>query len=215
MLPGFRFLAATVLLTVSIVVFALGAAALLRSTHGEFAGTQFTRATQEPLFAQRWDTSLPTIALLRVETSSSEPQAAAAQQPDIALKTDSLKTDALKTGALEDEPSPPAGPANAGADAIEPATPEPPPPQKTAAASAPTPEEPSLPQAAPRLDRLANLPAALVDVPEVKKEQATRQRSLRRARAKARRYFIRRNRPKVVIQKPVAAQEIFLPTNTF
>jgi hypothetical protein len=206
MLPGLRFLAATVLLTISIVVFALGAAALLRSTHGEFTGVQFTRATQEPLFAQRWDTSLPTIALLRADPSPGETPAAPAQQPDAVNKA----------GAPDDEPSNTAGGPIADAGAAEPPASEPALPQKTAsAAPASVTDAPVLPQVAPPPERLASLPAALVDVPEVKKEQTARQKSLRRARSKARRHFTRRYRPKVVIQKPVVTPEIFLPTNTF
>lgn len=202
MLPGFRFLAATVLLTISIVVFALGAAALLRSTHGEFTGTQFTRATQEPLFAQRWDTNLPTIALLRADPAPVETPAALAQQPDVADKT----------GMTEDEPLPTAGPPVADADVAEPPAPEPILSRKTASATTTSvTDTPALPEAAPPLERLASLPAALIDVPEVKKEPTARQRSLRRARSKARRHFARRHSPKSVIQRSVVTPEIFLP----
>jgi hypothetical protein len=66
MLPGFRFLFAAVLLTVSLVVFGLGAAALLRSAHQEFA-TIPTRRAPPTVFAQQPVEAPPTLAMLRVE----------------------------------------------------------------------------------------------------------------------------------------------------
>ncbi|MGM4932554.1 hypothetical protein [Tardiphaga sp. 619_E2_N8_5] len=66
MLPGFRFLFAAVLLTVSLVVFGLGAAALLRSAHQEFA-TIPTRRAPQAVFAQPPVEAPPTLAMLRVE----------------------------------------------------------------------------------------------------------------------------------------------------
>ena len=44
MLPGFRFLFAAIVLSMSILVFGLGAAALLRAAHEEFASTPAWRA---------------------------------------------------------------------------------------------------------------------------------------------------------------------------
>ena len=49
MLPGFRFLFATVVLAVSVLVFGLGAAALLRAAHEEFASLPSWRLAQQPL----------------------------------------------------------------------------------------------------------------------------------------------------------------------
>jgi hypothetical protein len=68
MLPGFRFLFTAIVLSVSMLVFGLGAAALLRAAHEEFASIPSRRAPPEPLFAQRSDTG-PTLAMLRVEPS--------------------------------------------------------------------------------------------------------------------------------------------------
>src|SRR5262249_27936108 len=65
MLPGIRFLLAAILLSISVVVFGLGAAALLRAAHEEFASNPAWRVTPETKFAQANDT--PTLALLRVE----------------------------------------------------------------------------------------------------------------------------------------------------
>jgi hypothetical protein len=64
MLPGIRFLLAAVLLATSILVFGLGAAALLRAAHEDFTSNPSWRATPETRFAQ---SEAPTLALLRVE----------------------------------------------------------------------------------------------------------------------------------------------------
>ena len=45
MLPGFRFLFAAIVLSVSVLIFGLGAAALLRATHEEFASIPARRVT--------------------------------------------------------------------------------------------------------------------------------------------------------------------------
>ncbi|KZD23656.1 hypothetical protein [Tardiphaga robiniae] len=73
MLPGFRFLFAAILLTVSLVVFGLGAAALLRSAHQEFA-TIPTRRAPQTVFAQPPVEAPPTLAMLRVEAPAPTPE---------------------------------------------------------------------------------------------------------------------------------------------
>src|ERR1700742_2216602 len=55
MLPGFRFLFAAIVLSTSMLIFGLGAAALLRAAHEEFASIPSRRAPPETLFAQRDD----------------------------------------------------------------------------------------------------------------------------------------------------------------
>jgi hypothetical protein len=65
MLPGFRFLFAAIILSMSVLVFGLGAAALLRAAHEQFASIPSRRATPEPVFAQ--PNEPPTLALLRFE----------------------------------------------------------------------------------------------------------------------------------------------------
>ena len=52
MLPGFRFLFAAIVLSMSVLVFGLGAAALLRAAHEEFASNSSLRVAPEPKFAQ-------------------------------------------------------------------------------------------------------------------------------------------------------------------
>lgn len=66
MLPGFRILLATIALSASVLIFGLGAAALLRSAHEEFVGIPAWRAAQQPL-APAMDTNRPMLALVRVD----------------------------------------------------------------------------------------------------------------------------------------------------
>jgi hypothetical protein len=76
MLPGFRFLFGAIVFSLSILVFGLGAAALLRAAHEEVASNPSWRAAPETMFAQRAEASPPMLAMLRVEP------AAPAQKPD-------------------------------------------------------------------------------------------------------------------------------------
>jgi hypothetical protein len=71
MLPGFRFLLAAVVLSVSMLVFGLGAAALLRATHEEFASLPL-KQIPEVVFASRQETE-PTLAVLQVDTPIGDP----------------------------------------------------------------------------------------------------------------------------------------------
>src|SRR5271168_1082116 len=94
MLPGFRFLFAAIMLSMSLLVFGLGAAALLRAAHESFASNSSWRAAPEIPFAQRPDTTLPMLAALRVEPPTieraSEPAkaiAAPADQPPPAAES--------------------------------------------------------------------------------------------------------------------------------
>ena len=72
MLPGFRFLFTAIVLSMSILVFGLGAAALLRAAHEEFANLPSRRAPPEPVFARLNDDPMPSLALLRVELPAAE-----------------------------------------------------------------------------------------------------------------------------------------------
>jgi hypothetical protein len=72
MLPGFRFLFAAVMLSMSLLIFGLGAAALLRAAHESFASNSSWRAAPEVPFAQHPDTTLPVLATLRVEPNAME-----------------------------------------------------------------------------------------------------------------------------------------------
>ena len=79
MLPGFRFLFGAIVLCFSILVFGLGAAALFRAAHEEFASRPSWRGTpgtmlaqQNEPFAQQSDPSPPVLALLEVEPDDKE-----------------------------------------------------------------------------------------------------------------------------------------------
>jgi hypothetical protein len=67
MLPGFRFLFATIVLSVSVLVFGLGAAALLRAAHDNFANLPSAKTLQEAAVAHDRETRRATLALMRVE----------------------------------------------------------------------------------------------------------------------------------------------------
>jgi hypothetical protein len=72
MLPGFRLLFAAILLSMSILVFGLGAVALLRAAHEEVASTPSWRAAPENLFARQNEATPPVLAMLRVEPAVAE-----------------------------------------------------------------------------------------------------------------------------------------------
>src|SRR6202051_2567657 len=83
MLPGFRFLFAATLFTMSILVFGLGAAALLRAAHEQFASNSSWHAAPEATFTQQVEVSReasreasrPVLAMLRVEAQAMEQNA--------------------------------------------------------------------------------------------------------------------------------------------
>lgn len=72
MLPGIRFLFIAVVFAVSLVIFGLGAAALLRSAHEEFASLPTRYVAPPTVFAQQPAETQPTLSMLRVETLAPE-----------------------------------------------------------------------------------------------------------------------------------------------
>ncbi len=89
MLPGFRFLFTAIILSMSVLIFGLGAAALLRSAHEEFANLPSRRATPEPMFARLSDDAPPTLALLRVDPVAEKPAGdAPVAVPDVPAPAD-------------------------------------------------------------------------------------------------------------------------------
>ena len=74
MLPGFRFLLAAIVLSASLLIFGLGAAALLRAAHEEFASIPSRRPPPQTLLAQRSDSGA-VLAMLRVEPSAADEKA--------------------------------------------------------------------------------------------------------------------------------------------
>jgi hypothetical protein len=78
MLPGFRFLLAAIILSTSMLVFGLGAAALLRAAHEQFASNPSWHAAPEATFAQQQaEPVTPVLAMLHAE-----PPAAGLKTPD-------------------------------------------------------------------------------------------------------------------------------------
>jgi len=87
MLPGFRFLFAAVVLSVSIVIFGLGAAALLRASHEQFSNLPAWKAPPETVFAQQADAKPPTLAMLNVEPEPAQPITATPPGPQMPTAT--------------------------------------------------------------------------------------------------------------------------------
>ena len=68
MLPGFRFLFAAIVLSMSMLIFGLGAASLFRAAHEQFASIPSRPARRKPMFAQRPEpAAAPTLAMLRID----------------------------------------------------------------------------------------------------------------------------------------------------
>lgn len=129
MLPGFRFLLAAILLSMSILIFGLGAAALLRAAHEEVASVPTRRVMAEPVFAQPVERPAPTLALLRIEPAAPEkapdpvPAPAAALEPaPEAVPVPKVETEKLAALKLDDVA--PAEPAKPELAASEPAAPQ-------------------------------------------------------------------------------------------
>jgi hypothetical protein len=76
MLPGLRFLFGAIVLSMSVLVFGLGAAALLRAAHEEFASMPSRRPPPETIFAQpNNEAARPVLSMLRVDPPTEEPKA--------------------------------------------------------------------------------------------------------------------------------------------
>ena len=92
MLPGFRFLVAAIVFSLSLLVFGLGAAALFRAAHEQFASSSSWRTTPEgsyTSFLPPAEPPRPVIAMLRVE-----PPQASAPAPTSEPHTELPSTDA-------------------------------------------------------------------------------------------------------------------------
>jgi len=107
MLPGLRFLFVAVVLSVSMLVFGLGAAALLRATHEEFASLPL-KQVPEVVFATRPDAG-PTLAVLQVDTS------AAGADRDVSQPANAPAMVAVPATA---EPAPASAPDTTAADQV-------------------------------------------------------------------------------------------------
>jgi hypothetical protein len=108
MLPGFRFLFAAIVLSMSIMVFGLGAAALLRTAHEEFASNPSWRAAPETTFAQQSESRVPVLAMLRVDPLPAEKapdDVPAVEQPVASASVASAPAEPEKIAALTPEDS--------------------------------------------------------------------------------------------------------------
>jgi len=99
MLPGFRFLFAAVVLSMSVLIFGLGAAALLRSAHEEFASLPSRRAPAEPIFSRPSEPPMPTLALLRFD-----PPVTGKAAETVLPASEAAPAETEKLAALPEEP---------------------------------------------------------------------------------------------------------------
>src|SRR5947209_4337169 len=111
MLPGFRFLLAAILLSASVLVFGLGAAALLRATHEQYVSNPSWRnGPQEQVFAQAPEPVQPVLAALRVEqVAPAADEAAPAmrdQIPSIGMPAVETAPEQMAAVTLEDNARP-------------------------------------------------------------------------------------------------------------
>jgi len=223
MLPGFRFLFAAIVLSMSILVFGLGAAALLRAAHEEFANLPSRRAPPEPVFARLNDDPMPSLALLRVDLPVAEkplddvraaavPEAASDIVAPLETAADERPVEPEKVAALSMEERPPAPPNEAIAEkpAAPVATEAPVADVEVVAAIAETPASPIAAASAPAqpvpeafegnaaATRIATLggPAVIVDerTSATPDRSAVRKRALQRAREQRRIALARRAR---------------------
>jgi hypothetical protein len=134
MLPGFRFLLAAIMLSMSFLVFGFGAAALLRSAHEEFASNPSWRAAPEVKFAQPAEPTTapltrPVLATLRVEMPGAQKteQAASALATPAPAETEVAAPQAQPEQIVADRPEPVPPPEIAKPESAtqEAATPEP------------------------------------------------------------------------------------------
>jgi hypothetical protein len=94
MLPGFRFLFAAIVLSMSILVFGLGAAALLHAAHEQFASNTSLRTAPETTFAQPSEATRPVLAVLRVEPPAPAERPDAVDPPAAVVPADTAATSA-------------------------------------------------------------------------------------------------------------------------
>jgi hypothetical protein len=240
MLPGFRFLFAATVFSMSVLVFGLGAAALLRAAHEEFANTPSWHAPPETVFAQPSEATKPVLALLRVDTpvvekpSDDVPAATAPAEPPAnvsmpaepesiaALKAEETSPETAKPEIPVSEASPPGEATPAQADAPAPA---PAPAEETRIAAteptmppanqaAPAESEPisvrASPEAGPLSTKIATLGGPAVPIETPPQAKATSEKPDKNL-IKARRAAQRRRRARLAAQAPQLQQ----PANPF
>ena len=106
MLPGFRFLFAAIVLSTSVLVFGVGAAAVLRAAHEQFAESGSWRPAPDTSAAQQGEMPAPVLAMLRVDQP-------AAPKPDVVpvspppQPAEAVPADAAKAAALDSQAASP------------------------------------------------------------------------------------------------------------
>ncbi|KJC52811.1 hypothetical protein UP09_00065 [Bradyrhizobium sp. LTSP885] len=162
MLPGLRFLFAAIVLATSILVFGLGAAALLRAAHEEFASIPARPAPREPQFAQQTETP-PVLAMLRVDPPSADkvtsenpaPPMSATSEPAAPAEVSPAAEPETIATLTADDLTPPVTP-KSETQATETT---PPAPATEAAPQPPVVDALATQQAAPKLAAVADAPA--------------------------------------------------------
>ena len=222
MLPGFRFLFAATVLSMSILVFGLGAAALLRAAHLQFASIPAQRSLPEPVFAQPTEPPAATLALLRADppapekapaeiaaasdvpvasepTPPAEPEKLAALKPDDAVTPDQ---------AAPAETAAPAAPDQAMLAAISDPAPPASEPTPMAIEPAAAQDSPGSSDAAKKIATLGGpevtvAPPASTNTTDAKTDRAATSKRARAQRAKERRRVAHaRLRAQAVVQQP-------------
>jgi hypothetical protein len=119
MLPGLRFMFAAIVLSMSVLVLGLGAAALLRASHEEFASVPSWRPLPETTFAQpQNEAAKPVLAMLRADPPVEEPK----PSDNEALDNKAPENKTSDSAALENTPV--TAPAEPEAIVTAPAEPE-------------------------------------------------------------------------------------------
>ncbi|KJC61057.1 hypothetical protein UP10_09095 [Bradyrhizobium sp. LTSPM299] len=162
MLPGLRFLFAAIVLATSILVFGLGAAALLRAAHEEFASIPARPAPREPQFAQQTEAP-PVLAMLRVDPPSADkvtaenpaPPMSATSEPAAPAEVSPATVPETIATLTADDLTPPVAP-KSETQATETTQPA---PATEAAPQPPVVDALATQQAAPKLAAVADAPA--------------------------------------------------------
>jgi hypothetical protein len=108
MLPGFRFLVAAIVFSLSLLVFGLGAAALFRAAHEQFASSSSWRTTPEgsyTSFLPPAEPPRPVIAMLRVEPPVSAPAPTSEPHNDLPSIDTPVQTPAVSAEASDIAPA--------------------------------------------------------------------------------------------------------------
>ena len=233
MLPGFRFLFAAIVFSMSLLVFGLGAAALLRAAHEQFASNPAWHAAPEATFTQQADVSRPVLAMLRVEPeqrasdAGPSPGIPGPAVPEAEVAPEAARPEPAPESTQQTDAPPAQADATAAADAetklasIEPASPQQPANDVTAVTAGPASEPPAAPAAVetnPAATKIATLggPPVAVETPppakaavDAKPDRGTIRRHQRARRAAQRRRLAARAR--LAAQQVLPAADPFAP----